>query len=51
MTRYKGCFCRTCGRDFHYLGIARHRSMHRDKNEDCEIVFSDGTVKTIVVDT
>ena len=36
------CFCETCNRDFHHLGITRHRAMHRDRKEDCIIVFSDG---------
>ena len=36
------CFCHTCNKDFHWLGIARHRAMHRDRNEDCVISYSDG---------
>ena len=28
-------------KNYHSLGIARHRAMHRDKEEDCEITFSD----------
>lgn len=44
--RYQGCHCYNCKRDFHHLGIARHRAMHRDRREDCEIMFSDG--RTIV---
>lgn len=41
---FKTCFCRTCARSFHPLGIMRHRAMHRDRNEDCEIMYTDGTV-------
>ena len=37
------CYCHTCHRTFHSLGIARHRAMHRDRREDCEIEYSDGT--------
>ena len=40
--RYKDCFCHTCEKAFHHLGIARHRAAHRDKKENCEITFSDG---------
>lgn len=36
------CYCHTCKRDYHPLGIARHRAMHRDKREDCTITFSKG---------
>ncbi len=36
------CFCYTCGKEFHSLGIARHRAMHREKYEDCEIAYKDG---------
>ncbi len=40
--RYKDCHCHTCDKDFHHMGIARHRSAHRDKKENCEITFSTG---------
>jgi len=40
----KRCFCYTCGRYFNYMGIARHRSMHRDKKEDCKIRYTNGDV-------
>lgn len=36
------CECVTCGRELHHLGIMRHRAMHRDRKEDCIIIFSDG---------
>jgi len=38
----KDCYCETCEKWFHYQGIARHRAMHRDKREDCIIVFTYG---------
>jgi len=38
----KTCFCHTCKKEFHYRGINRHRAMHRDKNEDCKITYSNG---------
>jgi len=40
--REKNCHCFTCGRDFHYLGITRHRAMHRDKKEKCKIMYTYG---------
>ena len=46
MACYKDCFCHTCDREFHHLGIARHRAKHRDKHENCTIQFSTGqTIK------
>jgi len=41
----KRCYCFTCDRYFHSLGIARHRASHRDKKENCKIRFSDFTVR------
>lgn len=38
------CFCETCDKWFHPLGIARHRSAHRERFEDCVIEYSDGRV-------
>lgn len=38
----KKCYCHTCKKPFHYLGISRHRSMHRDKNENCIITYTNG---------
>lgn len=38
----KTCCCETCGKYFHYLGIARHRAMHRDRREDCVIEYTHG---------
>jgi len=42
VTRERNCFCHTCGKAFHYLGIARHRAAHRDRKEDCEITYTWG---------
>lgn len=47
MTKYrvtylKNCYCHTCEKYFHYLGITRHRAKHRDKKEDCEITYTHG---------
>ena len=42
VTREKNCYCHTCKKGIHYLGITRHRSMHRDKMEDCEITYTHG---------
>lgn len=38
----KNTFCHTCDKWFHYLGINRHRAMHRDKREDCQITYTHG---------
>ena len=40
--REKNCYCHTCEKYFHYLGINRHRAMHRDKKECCKITFTHG---------
>ena len=38
------CLCVTCERWFHHLGIASHRAMHRRREEDCFIEYSDGRI-------
>jgi hypothetical protein len=38
----KDCYCHTCKKGFNHLGIARHRSVHRDKGENCKITYSTG---------
>ncbi len=43
VTSIKECRCHTCDKWFHYLGIARHRAMHRDKKEDCIISYTDSS--------
>lgn len=42
VAREKNCYCHTCKKSYHYLGIARHRAMHRDRREDCEITYTYG---------
>ena len=42
VTGAKNCYCHTCNKYFHYLGIARHRAKHRDKKEDCKITYTYG---------
>jgi len=44
VTNGKDCYCLTCKKDFHYLGIARHRAMHREKKEYCEIQYTNGQI-------
>ncbi|TFH41642.1 MAG: hypothetical protein E4H01_14630 [Lysobacterales bacterium] len=39
----KTCYCITCKKWFHYLGIARHRTMHRDRGENCRIRYTNGS--------
>lgn len=38
----KDCYCYTCDKMLHHLGVARHRAMHRDKKEDCTIIYKYG---------
>lgn len=40
----KTCYCHTCKRRFHPLGIPRHRAAHRDRHESVTIRMSDGQV-------
>lgn len=42
VSKTKDCRCQTCDKDFHYLGITRHRAMHRNKQEDCVISYTHG---------
>jgi len=42
VTNKKNCYCVTCQRAFHYLGIAKHRAAHRKRGEYCEIIYTDG---------
>ncbi len=44
VTSMKNCYCYTCKKPFHYLGITKHRAMHRDKKEDCEIGYTNGKI-------
>lgn len=46
VTTAKECFCHTCNKDFHYLGINRHRAMHRERYEDCKITYTHGNTIT-----
>lgn len=41
----KDCYCHTCKKRFHRLGIARHRAAHRTRHEDCEIEYDDGKAR------
>jgi hypothetical protein len=45
VTRDKNCYCYSCRKYFHYLGIATHRAGHRNRKERCKIMFTDGTIK------
>jgi len=46
VTSDKNCFCETCQRRFHYLGIAAHRARHYRLMEDCTIRYSSGETFT-----
>ncbi len=39
---FPDCYCHTCDRDIHHLGIMSHRAAHRRREENCRITFSDG---------
>lgn len=42
VTNARNCRCHTCRCDFHYLGIARHVAMHRDRKQDCTVTYTYG---------
>lgn len=42
VTRSKNCYCHTCEKDFHYLGITMHRLGHKNRKEKCKITFTHG---------
>lgn len=46
VTKLKACYCYTCAKAFHYLGIARHRAAHRDHQEDCRVSYTNGDTYT-----
>lgn len=46
VTRAKNCYCHTCDKDFHYLGITMHRLAHKNRREDCKITFTHGDTYT-----
>lgn len=46
VTRAKNCYCHTCAKAFHYMGIASHRAAHRERREDCTITFTYGETIT-----
>ena len=39
------CYCETCEREIHRLGIGSHRAAHRRRRQDCRIVFSGGRTR------
>jgi len=40
--REPDCYCITCGKAIHHLGIMSHRAAHRRRKEKCVIEYSDG---------
>lgn len=42
VTRKKNCYCHMCKKYFHYMGIASHRRKHRNRQQDCEITYTNG---------
>ena len=46
VTRDKNCYCHTCKKAYHYLGITMHRAGHRKRNEYCKITFTNGDTRS-----
>ena len=42
VTTDKNCYCHTCDKWFHYLGINSHRAMHKRRKEYCRITYTHG---------
>jgi len=40
------CYCYTCMKEYKSGGISRHRAMHRNRKENCKIMYSDGSVRS-----
>lgn len=40
--RVKTCYCHTCDKNLHSLGVATHRAAHKRRKENCEITFTNG---------
>ncbi len=51
VTSNKNTYCHTCKKAFHYLGINRHRAMHRYKREYCKITYTHGDTHEFAFDT
>ena len=43
--RNKYCYCHSCDKYFHWLGITRHRAMHRDRRESVKITYTKGNTE------
>ena len=46
VTNSKNCYCHTCKKRFHYLGINSHRAAHRRRKEKCIITYTEGNTIT-----
>lgn len=46
MNADKNCYCHTCKRSFHYLGINSHRAAHRTRKELVTITYTYGNTET-----
>lgn len=42
VTNAKNCYCHLCEKAFHYLGITRHRAVHKERKENCKITYTNG---------
>lgn len=47
VTRDKNCYCHTCQRWFHYLGINSHTAAHVRRGERCKVTYTHGNTVTI----
>lgn len=43
-TADKNCYCLTCKKELHHMGVAMHKTMHRRKKENCKIRYTSGDV-------
>ncbi len=39
---WRECYCHTCKRWFHSLGIASHRAAHRRRHQSVKITYTNG---------
>lgn len=46
VTTEKNCYCRTCKKWYHYLGITMHRLGHKNREEKCTITFTYGDTRS-----
>ena len=45
VTKEKECYCHTCEKSFHYLGIMNHRKAHITRRQECKITYTYGNTR------